>query len=270
MPNFPNRCQHIKVNGTLCGSPALRRNRFCYFHKLHHEERLVLNTDRARRSRNVTIDLPVLEDANAIQVSLMQIMRLIITGQIDGKNAGLLLYALQTASANLPRVRFEPFKNDVVLDLKTVHETPINAHIWEDEDFLRDQEEDNEEAMRLEAYEEAQRRARMKIELDRWAEAEADRLAAEGRRQHEAARQAAAVTQSTTPAAAAQESSAPTVTPAGRAVLPATQTAPPLRRHPPASASMDEVRKRVSAEIRKALPAIAAAQSARENRSRNG
>jgi hypothetical protein len=26
------RCQHVKVNGTQCGSPALRRRRHCYFH----------------------------------------------------------------------------------------------------------------------------------------------------------------------------------------------------------------------------------------------
>ena len=112
MPNFPNRCQHLKVNGTQCGSPALRRNRFCYFHKLHHEERIELNTDRARRNRRVTIDLPVLEDANSIQVSLMQIMRLIVAGQIEGKTAGLLLYALQTASFNLQRTNFAPYMHD--------------------------------------------------------------------------------------------------------------------------------------------------------------
>ena len=111
MPNYPNRCQHLKVNGTQCGSPALRRNRFCYFHKLHHEERVELNLDRlktARRSRPATIDLPVLEDANSIQVSLMQIMRLIVAGQIDHKTAGLLLYALQTASAVLPPPALRP------------------------------------------------------------------------------------------------------------------------------------------------------------------
>jgi hypothetical protein len=33
---------------------------------------------------------------------------------------------------------------------------------------------------------------------------------------------------------------------------------------------MDEVRKKVSAQIRKALPAIAAAQASRENGSRSG
>src|ERR1035438_5656587 len=191
MPNFPNRCQHIKVNGTLCGSPALRRNRFCYFHKLHHEERIVLNTDRARRRRNVTIDLPVLEDANSIQVSLMQIIRLIVAGQIDGKAAGLLLYALQTASSNLARTSFQPRIHDVVLDVKALHETPLSAHIWEDSDFASAEDDEEDEAtMRIQAMEEVQRRARKKVALDKWAEAEADRLAEVGRREREAERQA--------------------------------------------------------------------------------
>src|SRR5580700_2769053 len=136
MPNYPDRCQHIKVNGTLCGSPALRRNRFCYFHKLYQEERIELNSDKARRRRrNATIALPVLEDANSIQVSLMQIMRLIVAGQIDGKTAGLLLYALQTASATLPRVRSEPSAHDIVLDEKPVNQTPLGAKIWKDSAF---------------------------------------------------------------------------------------------------------------------------------------
>jgi len=114
MPSYPSRCQHLKVNGTQCGSPALRHNRFCYFHKRHHEERVASHLDQLkndrlkeeRRRRRITIDLPVLEDANSIQVSLMQIMRLLIAGQLDGKIAGLLLYALQTASANLSHTKF--------------------------------------------------------------------------------------------------------------------------------------------------------------------
>ena len=147
MPSYPNRCQHIKVNGTQCGSPALRRNRFCYFHKLHHEEIVELNVDRLKdaraRLRKVAVTLPVLEDANSIQVSLMQIMRLIITGQIDGKTAGLLLYALQIASANLNRTNFEPYKHSVILDPNAVSATPLGADIWDDSDF--DEEEDEAE-----------------------------------------------------------------------------------------------------------------------------
>src|SRR5208282_6290145 len=160
MPNFPNRCQHIKVNGTQCGSPALRRNKFCYFHKRHQEERLQLNLDRLKqdraRRRNVTIELPVLEDANSIQVSLMQVMRLIITGQIDSKTAGLLLYGLQIASSNLARTNFNPYMRDVVLDPKTADETPLNAHAWEDSDFASDGEEDEDDDIVNDADEQAE------------------------------------------------------------------------------------------------------------------
>jgi hypothetical protein len=157
MASFPNRCQHLKINGTQCGSPALRRNRFCYFHKRHHEERIALHSDRARRRRNVVIDLPVLEDANSIQVSLMQIMRLLVAGQIDGKIAGLLLYALQTASANLQHTRFEPYLHDVILDPAAVGETLLGEHIWDDSDFQEGEEEDEEEeADKLEGEEESQ------------------------------------------------------------------------------------------------------------------
>jgi len=283
MPNFPNRCQHLKVNGTQCGSPALRRNSFCYFHKLHHEERIVLNADRARRRHNITIELPVLEDANSIQVTLMQIMRLIVAGQIDGKTAGLLLYALQTASANLPRTSFQPRIHDVVLDVKAVDETPLSAHIWEDSDFASaENDEEDEETVRIQVMEEAQRRARKKEAFDKWAEAEADRLAAEGRREREAERQAdlrearleadrkRAEQERAEKIALEDARRSPAVTTAGRAVVP-PPTAPPPSKRPPANVTMDDVRKKVTAQITKALPAIAAAVSSKErSRSEDG
>ncbi|MFZ0759631.1 MAG: hypothetical protein WAM69_06725, partial [Candidatus Sulfotelmatobacter sp.] len=213
----------------------------------------------------------VLEDANSIQVSLMQIMRLIVAGQLDAKTAGLLLYVLQTASANLARTTFAPYMNDVVLDPRTVNETPLSAHIWEDSDFDSAEDDDDDEVLRVQALEEAQRRARRKTELDRWAEAEADRLAAIGARQREAERQAERKQEAEERAAAiAQENAkpAPAVTPAGRAVLPSPPTVQPPGKRPSANVSMDEVRKQVTAQIRKALPEIAAAQSGRERSSR--
>jgi hypothetical protein len=140
--NIP-RCEHVKINGTQCGSPALKRNHFCYFHKRWQETRIVLNANRARRGR-AALDLPVLEDANSIQVSLMQIMRLILSGQMDTKTAGLLLYALQTASSNLSRINFEPaVKTRVVIDPRTVDQTPLGEDPWRREDF---EEEEAEEA----------------------------------------------------------------------------------------------------------------------------
>jgi hypothetical protein len=137
MSYFPTsipRCQHIKVNGTQCGSPALRRNRFCYFHKQWHGQRILINSRRARQAR-ASIDMPVLEDANSVQVSVMQVMRLILSGRIDNKTAGLLLYALQTASFNLKHTRFEPLETRVIIDPRNVPDTPLGADPWSEEDY---------------------------------------------------------------------------------------------------------------------------------------
>ena len=187
MPLYSNapRCQHLKVDGTQCGSPALRRNRFCFFHKRFQEERINISRDRARRGR-ATLILPVLEDANSIQVSLMQIMRLLAAGQIDARNAGLLLYALQTASFNLRFTRFEPLDiQNVVIDRDTIDQTCIGGKQWCEEDFpdpeLTEEEkaaEAAEEQARAAAAKRAveKENARLRVEL----EAEAQRLMREG------------------------------------------------------------------------------------------
>jgi hypothetical protein len=144
MSSYPNRCQHIKINGTQCGSPALRRNKFCFFHKKWHEQRIRINASQTRRARS--IDLPVLEDANSIQVALMQIMRMTMSGELDTKKAGLLLYALQTASFNLRHTNFEPFMHNVVLDPRDAAESPLGeSHLWSDEDFEEEDEEEQED-----------------------------------------------------------------------------------------------------------------------------
>jgi hypothetical protein len=142
-----HRCQHIKVNGTQCGSPALKRNRFCFFHKRWHEQRIVIHAAKARHCRPA-LDLPVLEDANSIQVSIMQIMRLLLHGQLDQKTAGMLLYALQIASSNLRHTSFEEtFKTRIVVDPSRVHETELDGDPWNEEDLYdeEDEEEDDDE-----------------------------------------------------------------------------------------------------------------------------
>ena len=138
-PTSIPRCQHIKVNGTQCGSPALHRRRFCFFHHQWRQERISIGAKRARQGR--AFDLPVLEDANAIQITLMQIMRLILRGQIDPKSAGLLLYALQTASVNLRNTQFEPRpQTPVVLDPRDVPATPLDEDQWDPDDFEEEEE----------------------------------------------------------------------------------------------------------------------------------
>src|SRR5579872_2630719 len=143
MANYPDRCQHLKVNGTQCGSPALRRNRFCFFHKRFQDERIRLSADRSRHGV-ATFILPVLEDANSIQMAIMQIMRLILIQQIEHKTASLLLYALQTASTNLRSTRFEPRMHQVILNPRDAADIPLDCDAWDDEDFDEEEEEEAE------------------------------------------------------------------------------------------------------------------------------
>jgi len=98
----PAQCEHVKVNGVRCGSPALRTRRLCYFHFM---------------SRVPQIDLvPVLEDGNAIQEGVQRIIHGMLTGRLDTKRAALALYGLQIAASNLPRVQTEPPRRRIVLD----------------------------------------------------------------------------------------------------------------------------------------------------------
>jgi len=149
MYGYPNRCQHIKINGVQCGSPALRRNRFCFFHKQYQNQRIRLSADRRRRG-TATFILPVLEDANSIQMAIMQIMRLILTGEIEHKTASLLLYALQTASTNLRSTKFDPQMHTVILDPRAARITPLNYRAWEDDEF--EDEDEEEELDEVEAH----------------------------------------------------------------------------------------------------------------------
>lgn len=135
------RCQHVKINGTQCGSPALRSRRFCYFHnKIRREKAKIASSTAA-----VRFDLPLLEDPNSVQVALMKVVQMLGSGTLDHRTAGLMLYALQTASINLRHTDFEATNvTDVVIDRDTVAATCIEGPQWFEEDFAAD--EDDEEA----------------------------------------------------------------------------------------------------------------------------
>ena len=107
MARLPGQCMHIMVDGAHCGSPAMRRARFCYYHKRQRKQRIALTAERARDSHTLPFTLPVLEDADSIQLSLTQIMRLLAAGEIAHETAGLLFYALQIATANLQQTTLD-------------------------------------------------------------------------------------------------------------------------------------------------------------------
>ena len=102
-PRIP-QCHFIRMDGRRCGSPALRGQRFCYYHY------------EASRP-TMCLDIPPLEDANAIQFALTDIARAVADERLDLKRATVLGYLLQTATANLRRVQFGVFTDSMVQEL---------------------------------------------------------------------------------------------------------------------------------------------------------
>jgi hypothetical protein len=88
------RCGYIKVNGVPCRSPRMKDGELCYAHT------------RMALVRPEKMDLPPLEDANSIQVGLMEVARGLTDGTMDQKTARLMLYCLQIASSNVARTTF--------------------------------------------------------------------------------------------------------------------------------------------------------------------
>ena len=103
-------CTHIKVTGVRCGSPALRGEQFCYFHQ--------------RMMRGVQIPsnallhpVALVENEEAIQASLMEVINALVRNTIDLKRAELILRALHIAVRNLRRVRFGLETNEMVREV---------------------------------------------------------------------------------------------------------------------------------------------------------
>lgn len=130
MPLYPiniRRCQHLKVNGTQCGSPALRDETHCYYHARWTRKGMEAIANLQKEGAEMP---PTLEDANSIQVALADVIRMLRTHEVDHRTAALMLYAMQTASANLKHTSFEPEPTAVVIDRECVERRPIGATAW--------------------------------------------------------------------------------------------------------------------------------------------
>src|SRR4030088_3680915 len=114
------RCQHIKVSGIQCGSPALRSKNFCFYHQQNRPVTVECYFDGGYATGE--IDLPVFEDAHSIQSAIRQVVQMVLQKRLERKTASLLLYALQIASSNLKRMELEkPQPEQVVTDLEPVN-----------------------------------------------------------------------------------------------------------------------------------------------------
>jgi len=102
LPAHPNvrHCTHIKVTGQRCGSPALRGEFFCYFHT-----RVIKGVQQ--RVDMQLHSMALLEDAEAIQFSLMLVVDGLIKGTLDPTRARLIIQALRIAARNAKEARFD-------------------------------------------------------------------------------------------------------------------------------------------------------------------
>jgi hypothetical protein len=125
--NAAPRCRHIKINGTQCGSPALRDKSFCFY----HQQNRPMSAEcyyKADEYSTGEITLPYFEDAHSIQTVIRQIVQMVLQKRLARETASTLLYTLQIASSNLKRMELEkPQPEQVLTDVEQESEwkTPI-------------------------------------------------------------------------------------------------------------------------------------------------
>jgi hypothetical protein len=106
-------CRHIHTNGTQCGSPALHRKPYCFFHDRLYQRHKDYRQP-AQSSSTDHIQLAPLEDRESIQVALSVIINALATGRLEPRRATALLYGLQLASSNAARLNLQPLPASVV------------------------------------------------------------------------------------------------------------------------------------------------------------
>jgi hypothetical protein len=95
---------------------------------------------------NTPLELPPVEDTVSIQLALIDVLQALAANQLDTKRAGLLLYGLQVASANVQKMH-RPI-SDVVRSVTYTDEgTPLapQDYGYDIEDYENEDEEDDED-----------------------------------------------------------------------------------------------------------------------------
>jgi hypothetical protein len=130
------QCRYVRPSGGTCNSPALKGSHWCYYHGGLQQRQTIRHSRRRADGRfialpppqpegdatvdygtypvdtakpgesnaQISLDLPSLEDAVSIQLALIDVAQALAANRIDTKRAGLLLYALQVASANVEKM----------------------------------------------------------------------------------------------------------------------------------------------------------------------
>ena len=93
--NEAPRCAHVFADGRCCAAPRVRKGTLCYAHAQME----------ARKPQ--TVNLPPLEDANAVMIWIMEVSRGLLDGKISERTAGLMFYGLQLAMITARHTTFK-------------------------------------------------------------------------------------------------------------------------------------------------------------------
>ncbi len=122
------QCRHIFTDGHRCGSPSLRHEHFCYYHHTTRRPKQPTHHDPFLNPPNETnFVLPIPEDRRAVQQALGEIMNKLAANALDPRRAGLLLYALQIASANIKPTRTKEAQRDEEDTVEEITVDPVHG-----------------------------------------------------------------------------------------------------------------------------------------------
>ena len=93
-------CDHMREDGTFCGSPAMRHRKYCYYHLRHRARRLAMARAAARREVWM-LDVPSLDDLASVQSALTQVLQALAAHLLEPRIASLMLRGLALAANNL-------------------------------------------------------------------------------------------------------------------------------------------------------------------------
>ena len=107
-------CRHIFTDGHRCGSPALRRQPFCYYHRL-------ARPSVSNEGRPTIFQMPPIGDRPAIHNAIFEVLTRAAGGDLEYRHASILFYGLQLASNNLTRMESaqpttEPLVEEIMFD----------------------------------------------------------------------------------------------------------------------------------------------------------
>ena len=102
-------CQHWLEKGTRCCCPAIRGTRYCFSHRQEQERDARKNAERARQR---WFESTQLDDAPSVQRAIGQVMTRLLAGNMDLKQAGQMLFKLQTVTVNLRNAELDPGKEE--------------------------------------------------------------------------------------------------------------------------------------------------------------